>query len=861
MTTQSIISSRLSELFDRTRSGSRWLSLFHSACNLSFVAVLVLSSMYCVLAYIPTTYFAFIQAPFLAWMPAFARLQPYLFTLTFCGAAILLWERFRSGHRRWLILEFWFVGVVGSAYLLWTRPVQSLGNNSLSFVWSIAFLLPVICLGALDYALYLGKLQAQQKAGSLSYRRVIVAALAVSVLYPGSAYLRFAIARMPSPLKRNELAICFWAAVTLILLFLFAASVVELAGRATSRSAKPEANRFLLYTGLWWLGLAFSFFKVVLAAIPFAGVEGAIYACAFSFAAVVFIGGRRLHRRVERNHEPAADMQQPDRQRSKGYESALPFLFIFGGALIVPSFIGSMDWHSILEKTWAITLWITAAAWIVYRRPLATHKQLRTWQIAVIAILSLAAFRAGLWSQKSWAAVLLSPNSDVGAAVQEHEAFDASFAAANEIMTPSSSHPCDANCEFISHQTNIPASARVNLHDLSLVSNLQPNRGSKPNIFVIVVDSLRRDYLSPYNSSVDFTPAIDAFAKDSLVFRNSFTRYGGTTLAEPSIWAGMLLLHKHYVQPFHRVNNLEKMVQADGYQSMVSVDTVLRVVLQPEPDLVQLDANMQKWTDQDFCSTEAEAVDRIANRKDRSRPVFLYTQPQNVHFVTLGKTASLRPPKRHYGSFVDYYASELERLDGCFGKFIGALKAQGLYDNSIIVLTADHGDNLEKMGGERHAFSLKPEVIEIPLIMHVPPAIKKSWYYDPDLIAFNIDITPTLHEILGHGPVIADPEFGRPLLTPNREEMQKYKQDSYLIASSYGFLYGLLSNDGKKLFIETHDERQLYDLNLDPAATRNVLSKETRGQSQTILRNDIQRISDLYGYKYVAPTILDWLLR
>jgi arylsulfatase A-like enzyme len=210
---------------------------------------------------------------------------------------------------------------------------------------------------------------------------------------------------------------------------------------------------------------------------------------------------------------------------------------------------------------------------------------------------------------------------------------------------------------------------------------------------------------------------------------------------------------------------------------------------------------------------------------------------------------------------MDYYASELERLDGCFGQFIGKLKAQGLYENSIIVLTADHGEALDKVGGERHAFSLKPEVIRVPLIMHVPQAIKDSWYYDPDLIAFNTDIPATLYEILGHGPVIARPEFGRPLFTKTSSDMQKYIQSSYMIASSYGFLYGLLYDNGKRLFTESQEGDEFYDLEKDPQATHNVLTEEMRQHSEAILQNDVQRIGDLYGYKYKAPTVLNWLSR
>ena len=48
----------------------------------------------------------------------------------------------------------------------------------------------------------------------------------------------------------------------------------------------------------------------------------------------------------------------------------------------------------------------------------------------------------------------------------------------------------------------------------------------RPHIFVFVIDSLRRDYVSPYNRQVSFTPALERFARESTVFERAFTRYG-----------------------------------------------------------------------------------------------------------------------------------------------------------------------------------------------------------------------------------------------------------------------------------------------------------------------------------------------
>ncbi|HZD95375.1 MAG TPA: hypothetical protein VE133_14030, partial [Candidatus Sulfotelmatobacter sp.] len=75
----------------------RWFSFFDSASRASFAGTLLFSSIYCLLAYIPSTYYAFIQAPFLSWMPLFARIQPYLFIITFGGTALLLKNPFHNG--------------------------------------------------------------------------------------------------------------------------------------------------------------------------------------------------------------------------------------------------------------------------------------------------------------------------------------------------------------------------------------------------------------------------------------------------------------------------------------------------------------------------------------------------------------------------------------------------------------------------------------------------------------------------------------------------------------------------------------------------------------------------------------------
>jgi arylsulfatase A-like enzyme len=834
---------------------------FELGAAVSVSAVALVSSMYCLLAYIPSTYFAFIHAPFLNWMPMFAKAQPFLFSATFCWLAAVTYKAFRNTPQSRLAIEIITFGIAGSTYLLWTKPLSHIQNNSSSFVLAIAFLAIPVFAGALEYSAWLANLEPDLKPrASASYLRVIAAAVFISLSYPAATYVRYYMAGGRNLPPKADLIALIWAAFTLVFLFLIFFSLLHVINKLAESASNPRKLRFVLFTLFSWLTVALVLHKVLLASIPFEGLPATIYATVLALAVAIMVGGRLLRAASVKTLQ-SSDSSRP----SSRVETAGLWFFLLAANLTVPALIGALDWNSILEKTWALAYWALAASVIVFRQPKPRPRRL--WVPIGTAALSIFALRVGAESQSRWAGALLnSPAEEATMALERHSSLDASFAASSDLLaTTAAPRPCNEQCEFLEENTNIAASAQLSLHNLDLVSKLAPVPGDKPNIFVIVVDSLRQDYVSAYNPAVSFTPAIGAFARDSIVFRNAFTRYAGTTLSEPSIWSGMLPLHKHYVQPFHLVNGLEKLIQTDGYKPFISVDTVLRVLLEPRPDAVELDRADTKWTDLDFCSTSTEALNRM-DSSAKGRPIFLYTQPQNIHIATLSKTSSLRPPKRDYSPFVSTYASELERLDGCFGRFINGLKQRGLYENSIIVFTADHGEDLKTLGPERHAFSLKPDVIKVPLIIHVPQRISRTWYYDPEAIAFNTDIAATLYEVLGHGPVLAKPEYGRPLLTRTKTAWDGYASDSYLIASSYGPMYGVLSENGKKLFIENEvsgiaETEEFFDLRSDPEATHNVITSQIRNNGEAQVRGFISGIANLYGYRYKAPSILDWLMR
>jgi membrane-anchored protein YejM (alkaline phosphatase superfamily) len=382
--------------------------------------------------------------------------------------------------------------------------------------------------------------------------------------------------------------------------------------------------------------------------------------------------------------------------------------------------------------------------------------------------------------------------------------------------------------------------------DVNLVRNLRPTTSPKPNIFIFVIDSLRRDYVSPYNSAVRFTPAIEDFARHGVVLENAFTRYGGTGLSEPSIWAGAMLLHKQYVTPFYPMNALQKMLDADGYRQFITKDEILSTILKPSPLITELDAGRPTMSCE-LCRTLAELQSKIGSTNS-DRPIFAYTQPQNIHISVINRRGRTSPDGKAYPGFEAAYAERIQSMDHCFGDFIQFLKAREMYENSIVILTSDHGDSLGEEGRWGHAYNVVPEVVRVPLIVHLPES-DRALTVEQRAPAFLTDITPSLYYLLGHRPVENNPVFGRPLFTESAEEAGPYIRDSYVIASSYAPVYAVLSNGGRSLYVIDgigYDD-SLYDLTdaRDPARP---VTQEIRANNQRVLWDSVRGIASFYHF-------------
>lgn len=416
-----------------------------------------------------------------------------------------------------------------------------------------------------------------------------------------------------------------------------------------------------------------------------------------------------------------------------------------------------------------------------------------------------------------------------------------------DLLRPPANGPAELYAMLPAH-TNIAGAG----NGVPVEVNWAPLAGApsktRPNIFLFVVDSLRRDYVSPYNDRVTFTPAIGAFARDSLVFDRAFTQYGATGLSVPSIWTGGAVLHKQYVTPFAPMNALAKLLAHEQYDEWISLDNIADVILPKTAALDALDRG-RRVKDFRFCATLDEIRARLAGRGADAPPVFAYSLPQDVHISVIAREGSRSIDAEGYDGFYPPVASRVRRFDSCFGAFVDDLKSRGLFDNSIIVLTSDHGDSLGEEGRMGHAYTLYPEIVRIPLIVHVPAALRARFEWDTARPAYTTDLTPTLFRLLGHQPLSPGDFYGEALARePGTPQLPPRDR---MIASSYGSVYGAVLRGGAVIYVADAIERRelQFVIGAGAEAGRRVdVDAATRREATDVIKTAVESLARAYRF-------------
>ena len=805
------------------------IALARLANAIFFLAV----SAYGLLSYSPFAYRQFIEPNVAPAVTDFVAVSPWLFWAMLLLTLLTLVPPLRgaAAKGRGLAVSYLVVwGAVGVSVAI-ARPLGALGNTWRGLAVGVLALVPPIWLAILDHAV-----QPAPAVGAIDRGRALVACAwsgtAVWAIYASAAPFRLehavGIALPPAALGEAVVSALVLDLFVFMAIFLAIASASAVAASAN----QPGRVAYWLLVGLLAVNAALVIYTLVCASIAFVGWDAALASAALGLAlAAVWSDLARL--RVQQRFPRTLDALDvfgapiaggPSRRAAAAILVAMPVV-----AYLLVEAVSHHDWSFLLQKLGVLLVWLASFAAV----HAATRQGTRGARVPPMAIPLIV---LGLYH----AVIPAVP----GAVLDRYAAVDPSLRLLRDARTRRSA----ATAEYYAllRADTLISQPRIPPVRVEFVSPLPPAAGRPPHVFMFVVDSLRRDYLSPYNDDVIFTPEISKLAADSFVFDRAFTRYAGTMLAVPSIWAGGMVPHTLEQPSFGGRNTLLKLLDANGYLGLFTMDHIMAELVSPGPNLQQLDKG-KGTMELDLCST-IDGLQAALGASDPSRSVFFYSLPQNVHIAIAARRPV--PAGESDPGFFAPVASSVRRIDACLGDFLDVLKRTGAYDDSIVILTSDHGDSLGEDGRWGHAYFVVPEVMRVPLIVHLPKSMQLRASPELGAVVFSTDITPSLYALLGYDPADLGPLFGRPLFTATDAEVERRRREPFLVASSYGAVYGTVRDNGRSLFVvDAVDGRErAFDMTTSPGVPLEVTGAMTE-RNRRIIERHLDMLASRYHYR------------
>ena len=412
-------------------------------------------------------------------------------------------------------------------------------------------------------------------------------------------------------------------------------------------------------------------------------------------------------------------------------------------------------------------------------------------------------------------------------------------------------------------------------------------------IILISIDTLRADHLGIYGYHRDTSPQIDALAKESIVFENAVVQSPWTLPSHMSIMTSLypashgVLKRNNYLADEHVT--LAELLREKGYTTAAFADGAFMKGVygfKQGFDIYDGDTTIgiehilpkaQQWLEE-----------------NKASPFFLFIHCYDVHdpyappppydtiFHDFTYTGNFIPTTKNLQTVAwegmevkdedlrhieALYDGGIRYTDEKIGEFLSYLQAAGLKENTLIIITSDHGEEFQEHGSFLHWQIYSRPNLHVPLIMHIPGYPRKEIRIEE--LVQSIDILPT---ILDSARLPPHPSAqGRSLLP-------LAKRNSTFLRRSLWRLFRPFSNDEKVAFAEhtkTRGERkqyyslitddyqiiysilppsvELYHLKEDPLAQKNIAKDHADTKQKFFLQ-----LEEVYALmpKYKAATFI-----
>jgi arylsulfatase A-like enzyme len=402
---------------------------------------------------------------------------------------------------------------------------------------------------------------------------------------------------------------------------------------------------------------------------------------------------------------------------------------------------------------------------------------------------------------------------------------------------------------------------------------LYPQSEKAPNIILVVLDTLRADHLGCYGYERNTSPNMDRFAEQNVLYKNAYAQAAYTLPSHASLFTS-LYPNQHYAM-FRLADyfvTLSEVLKENGYYTVAVTGGSY---LTPKFGLLQGFDCIHYFAEElvgnrryEIRENTTKAISQIRNRKT---PFFLLLHTYQIHADYIHpERYDIFYDKKYNGPVTGAFHRDIQVLtkrdvpawfelrytpvpeedrrrlvslydqgilysDNVIQGFINYLIGNELYDNSMIIITSDHGEEFYDHGGWQHGHSLYNEIVKVPLIIKYPDYMKIKNDPVTDSVEL-IDLYPTVLDVLGIEPWMhlegrsllggsrKSKEASAMMMTPEGE-LYRYAE----VSPNSGFKYiNSLDKEVEKSKFNTYrvpdDLEEFFDLRNDPGESSNLIS-------------------------------------
>ena len=417
---------------------------------------------------------------------------------------------------------------------------------------------------------------------------------------------------------------------------------------------------------------------------------------------------------------------------------------------------------------------------------------------------------------------------------------------------------------------------------------MKSSRNNGPNLILIVLDTVRAGNMSCYGYEKQTTPHLDRFLDRGIFCENAFSPAIWTIPSHASLFTGTYPTSHGAVNLHRRLDGryttLAETLSASGYHTIAfannrfltedvfglsrGFDTIADLDYPRNRNLRKLHKAFRILSGTLDCGasmTNRLVMNWLKERKKFGNPFFLFLNFMEAHapykhvqrsylkqFLSPGDrqkfqginqdrqqylTRKLKISEDEFLILRSVYDAQIAYIDSRMAELLRFLDMNGFFENSIIVITSDHGDMIGEHDLMHHSYSVYDELIRVPLILFLPDSRSRGKRLGE--MVSTIDLPKTLVDLMGiEDGSFRDQQQGRNLpissdRTPREyiyAECERPKNEFADTYPDFDFsvydrqLLTIRSRDHK--FIWSSDARyEWYDLANDPGERRNLIEE------------------------------------